>query len=194
MAHELITGDSFLPRTMSGSNDWWTPPAFIEAARKVMGSIDLDPASCTEANQIVRAERYYTIADDGLTQRWYGNVWCNPPYGRTSGKGNQELWTHKLITEYECGNVEQAILLINACMGTACVQRLINEYPLCFVRGRIRFIAPGRSESSPTHDNLLAYFGRNEQCFIEVFSRFGKCIPALNKASVPSLWDSEVAS
>ena len=43
-------------------------PEYIEAARIVLGSIDLDPASSDIANQLVRAKKYYTIADNGLNQ------------------------------------------------------------------------------------------------------------------------------
>ena len=31
-------------------HDWHSPPEVVEAARRVMGGIDLDPASCEEAN------------------------------------------------------------------------------------------------------------------------------------------------
>ncbi len=43
----------------SGNNEWYTPNYIIDAARKTMGSIDLDPASSAIANQTVMAKKYY---------------------------------------------------------------------------------------------------------------------------------------
>lgn len=40
-----------------------TPPVFVEMAKKVMGAIELDPASCLEANErFVRASRFYIVS------------------------------------------------------------------------------------------------------------------------------------
>jgi hypothetical protein len=44
----------------------YTPAAHIEAARAVLGTIDLDPASNAQAQQTVKAEQFFTPEDDGL--------------------------------------------------------------------------------------------------------------------------------
>ena len=55
----------------SGKVEYYTPPAIIEAARQTMGGIDLDPASCEQANRTVQAANYFSAEDNGLLQPWY---------------------------------------------------------------------------------------------------------------------------
>ena len=72
--------------TQSLTNEWYTPAEYINAARRVLGGIDLDPASCAEANATVQAAVFYSEQDPGLEHRpWKGRVWLNPPYGRLAG-------------------------------------------------------------------------------------------------------------
>ena len=47
---------------------------------KVMGGIDLDPASDREAQKVVKAETFYSENMDGIRLRWEGRVWLNPPW------------------------------------------------------------------------------------------------------------------
>jgi hypothetical protein len=50
----------------------YTSAPIIEAARRVFGgTIDLDPASCREANRVVRATKFFTKDDDGLQHDWH---------------------------------------------------------------------------------------------------------------------------
>ncbi|EQB9038067.1 DNA N-6-adenine-methyltransferase [Vibrio cholerae] len=67
----------------SGDTEYYTPLEWVEAARQVMGSIELDPASSHIANQTVKAERFFTIHDDGLKQDWKAEtLWMNHPFHR----------------------------------------------------------------------------------------------------------------
>jgi DNA N-6-adenine-methyltransferase (Dam) len=70
----------------SFSSEHYTPAIYIEAAREVLGRIDLDPASNARAQKTVKAGAYFTEKDDGLQQEWRGNVWLNPPYGDLVGE------------------------------------------------------------------------------------------------------------
>lgn len=101
----------------SETNEYYTPPEYVEAARVVMGGIDLDPASHEKAQDWIRADTFYTIADDGLNKPWSGRVWLNPPYGKEGNDSNQEIWSQHLIAEYKQGGVTEAVLLVKAALG-----------------------------------------------------------------------------
>lgn len=66
-------------RHLSKSGERFTPPYLVEAARRVLGGIDLDPASCAKANTVIKADQYFTRDDNALTQNWRGKVFLNPP-------------------------------------------------------------------------------------------------------------------
>jgi hypothetical protein len=63
----------------ANKGEWFTPPEIIKRVHAVMGGIDLDPASCAKANEIVGANIYYTAKDDALSKNWFGRVFVNPP-------------------------------------------------------------------------------------------------------------------
>jgi hypothetical protein len=50
----------------TGDNEWFTPAEYVEAARLVLETIDLDPATHPKAQEWIRATQYFTRAEDGL--------------------------------------------------------------------------------------------------------------------------------
>jgi hypothetical protein len=152
----------------SETNEHYTPPEIVEAARTVMGAIDLDPFSCAKANEVVKAEEYFdrngferewlrfmqTGPNEGDT-RFPSRVFCNPPGGKLSRKdlsavsggpglsSSAVAWA-KLVHEYELGHVEQAVFI---CFNLELLRtsqlfegvRHVLEFPICVPRKRLRF-------------------------------------------------------
>jgi len=155
----------------SGAYEWYTPRAYVEAARQTMGGIDLDPASCPEANTVVQAKRYYTEKDNGLFKAWAGRVFLNPPYRR----GLIEEFCMKLVEEYASGNVTEAVLLVNNATETIWFQRLAHmASALRFPRGRLTFWQASTTEPSrPLQGQAILYLGDHAEAFAREFSQFG---------------------
>ena len=166
-----------VPHISSKNNEWYTPWEYIAAARLLMGSIDIDPASNEFANQAVQASLFYDISTNGLDKVWTGRVWLNPPYGYTDGRSNQDIWSQRLIDQYADGNgsVEEAVLLVNAAVDTKWFHRLL-AYPVCLTLGRINFSTPEPNVSGSTHGSAFVYFGPQPDKFFEIFSEFGTVV------------------
>lgn len=159
---------------VDGPPDWYTPEKYVEMAREVLGEIDLDPASCSEANSVVNAHVYYSLAQgrSGLAEQWLGRVFLNPPYGR------QVIgdWIDKAFREYKSGSADEIIICINNATDTKWFARLWDA-SLCFVQGRIPFWGPHNKNDSPAHGTVFVYLGENNSKFSEVFSEIG-CVIA----------------
>lgn len=166
----------------SKSDNWFTPSNIVEAARACMGSIDLDPASCEEANQIVQADVYFDIATDGFSAKaWFGNIFLNPPGGKAPlgniyrTRSSAVAWWRKLIEEYRRSHVKQAIFvgfsleILQASQGNVFWPSPL-EYPICVPEQRIRF----SNAPSPTHGNVIVGLGINPEDFKACFSPIGQ--------------------
>lgn len=154
----------------TGENEWYTPAEFIEAARDVLGEIDLDPASSARAQETVRAGRFLTEADNGLIADWFGRVWLNPPYAQP----HIANFAAKMIEQRLAGNVEAAVMLTHNYTDTGWFQGLaLAADAICFTRGRIRFVDPDGGLAAPTQGQAFFYFGADVERFAERFASIG---------------------
>jgi DNA N-6-adenine-methyltransferase (Dam) len=162
-------GSAYGERRSNRSSEWYTPAYVIEAVRRVLGEIDLDPASCEKANHTVQATDYFTEEDDGLAQPWYGRIWLNPPYQGLAGD-----FATKLVSSYESGEVKAGILLITALTTDTQWFQALWSGVLCFTSGRIKF--DGEGGSSNTAGSVFVYFGPDEARFAEEFTALGTVV------------------
>lgn len=166
-------------------DEWYTPAELVEAAREVMGSIDLDPASCDTAQKVVRAGRHFTREDCGLAspngERWSGNVWLSPPY---SGRLKQDFLT-ALKIHHRVGNVRQACVLTFTDWSARWAEPLASvATATCLVRGRVRFYSDVIAGGAPGLGCTVAYVGPRVERFLSVFLRHGHVavtIPGLSR-------------
>jgi hypothetical protein len=151
----------------SGNFEYYTPIEFVNAAREVMGSIDLDPASSEQANERIKALRFYS--ESGLDKPWFGDVWMNHPFSRT----NNPLWIKNLVDWYESRNGLQAHCITFAATSETWFRPLL-AYPQCFIHGRTNYYLPdGTKKTGVTKGSVITYLGKNTDKFKEVFSQFG---------------------
>jgi len=153
--------------------EWYTPPEYLDAAREVMGGIDLDPASNDYAQKEVRAEKYYTAEQDGLSEEWRGRVWLNPPFKMPLIR----QFVGKLCESFTEKSVTQAILLTNNSTDTLWWHSAMElASAVCFTKGRIAFYNQAGEHASPTNGQTFIYFGDRSKEFCKVYSEFGFCL------------------
>lgn len=159
----------------SGENEWYTPKRYIESARKVLGTIDLDPASSEEANKIVKAGGFHSIENDGLTEGWFGKVWMNPPYSSDL----IGLFTEKFTQHFNNLDISEGIVLVNNATETAWFQFMTKRASsICFPKTRIRYWSPNKETSTPLQGQAFLYFGDNTN-FENEFKKYGFCCDLL---------------
>lgn len=157
-----------------GVSEWFTPPEYIAAAQRVMGDIDLDPASCEQANRIVKAKTFYSLKDDGLSHEWAGRVWMNPPYSTDA----VNAFCEKFAASIETGAVTQGLVLVNNATETEWFERLVSvSGALMFPRGRVRFLDTKLQPGAPLQGQTVLYAGcgADTKKFFKEFGEFGWC-------------------
>lgn len=168
----------------SQSNQWFTPAHIVEMARDVLQGIDVDPASSAEANLTVRAARFITKEQNGLSTEWGpGTVFLNPPGGRSGSRSLAAAFWDRLFRHSESEPGFLGAVFIGFSIEALAVtqrwsRRSILSYPICVPRKRIAFVpgfsGPGAPEKkSPSHANVIAYIPGIEDRTGQFVATFG---------------------
>jgi phage N-6-adenine-methyltransferase len=153
---------------------WGTPENYLDAARTVLGGIELDPATNLQAQQRVKAERFYTREDNGLVQPWAcRSLWMNPPFSNPLvGE-----FCNRFAVEFGDRQIGAGIVLVNACTETGWFQRLLGFCAVCFPDERISFLdAAGNPVKGNAYRQALFYAGDKLPLFAKTFKPFGRVL------------------
>lgn len=164
------------PLMTSERDDWLTPEDVLRRVVQTFGEeIALDPCSNFPPPH-VPARRHFTVQDDGLARRWQASsVYMNPPYGRVIVR-----WVEKLLGEFEAGHTRQGIALVPARTDTRWF-RLLRDYPVCFVAGRLRF---SQHRHGATFPSAIFALGCDPDAFQAAFGDLGD-IYRRSRAALP---------
>ncbi len=168
--------------------EYYTPAEFAEAARYVLGGIDLDPASNARANKTVRAETYYTKRHNGLIKPWHGRVYCNAP-GDRQGTLVPAFWRrccmHALAGHGPvlwAGFTVEQLRSLQRCEplddGRPCP--LPFDFPRVILSSRVHWVRGDGERSNPGSGNFFCLLGGSatmKHRFRVRFSEFGAYIP-----------------
>ena len=108
-----------------------TPKEFFEKLSSIF-NFTLDVCALPEN---AKCKDYYTPDDDGLSNPWWGGVWCNPPYGREIS-----AWVKKGYEESRKDYNNFVLMLLPARTDTKWWWDWVQgKAQLFIVKGRIRF-------------------------------------------------------
>jgi phage N-6-adenine-methyltransferase len=130
----------------SSKTDMWSTPQEFFDRQNAIYNFELDVCA-TKDN--AKCDRYFTEADDGLSQEWVGTCWMNPPYGREIGK-----WMRKAYESSQSGAT--VVCLVPARTDTAWWHDFATNGQIEFIRGRLKF---GGSKNSAPFPSAIVVFG-----------------------------------
>jgi len=136
-------------------DEWGTPQEFFD---KLDAEFDFTLDPCANFERKLKTMNMYDKHTDGLSCRWFGRVFVNPPY---SGN-NIEKWVRKVNSEFERDECDAIVMLIPTTKtGTKWFRGLVLDkgVEIRFVTGRINFVplAGQPNNSNPLYSMILIW-------------------------------------
>lgn len=122
-----------------GNDDWATPKYLLRQIEREFGKIDCDPCPLMYKK------------GNALFEKWFGNVFINPPYS------NVENFLNKGLIELKKGNAKQLIFLIIPRTSTKYWKNFVMKFAeyIYFIPYRIKF---GSSKSCAPFPSCIVIF------------------------------------
>jgi hypothetical protein len=151
-------------KSINSTDEWYTPKEIVNA----LGVFDTDPCAPI-APLWDTAKVMYNKNDDGLTKKWNGRVWLNPPYSRPL----IEMFVERMA-EHNNG----IALLFNRCDSKMFQDVIFKKaVSITFLRGRIRFFRPsGLRGDSPGCGSVLIAFNEENAKILRNCNIAGKYV------------------
>ena len=137
----------------SKTDEWETPQWLFDELNKEF-KFELD-VCCNEYN--CKCEIGYMKSETdqgGLSKKWFGSCWMNPPYGRTIGE-----WVKKAYEEAQKGCT--VVCLLPARTDTRWFHGYCLKGEVRFLKGRLLFKKdgkdPNRSERAPFPSMIVIF-------------------------------------
>lgn len=166
------------PEKKKSHNERYTPSKYVEAERRVMGGIDIDPYSCERANRTVRATMFWDKETDGRRMPWEGRAHMNPPYKPDDYNEGAAEAVDLLIAKFDAGETTQAFAVMNSIPDAKWHQKLARRFPVCNTDHRIDYEdgtlpEDEQERGSPANGTSFFYLGPNVASFLREFEGFG---------------------
>jgi site-specific DNA-methyltransferase (adenine-specific) len=146
--------------------EWFTPPYLFDRYNQIH-HFTLDP--CTSSQNPLGCQIFYTKEQDGLSQIWpKGNVWINPPYGRTI-----EQWVERAKDHARLGKGTAVMLLpgridvkwFHEYIWDAVAGRPYEDVDFEPLKGRVKFLTTddGQQSNSPAFPSMIVTFWKRQR-------------------------------
>jgi phage N-6-adenine-methyltransferase len=129
------------------NNRWSTPDDVFRPLQKEFG-FDMDV--CAEKWN-AKCTKYFDPVTDGLSQKWTGVCWMNPPFGKEI-----EKWIKKAFLESKKGCT--VVCLVPARTETGWWHDYCLKGEIRFIRGRIHFTDCNGKTGRPRFGNAIVIF------------------------------------
>jgi len=157
--------------------DYYTPSYVIDLAKKVMGDIDLDPASSKRAQsgddqqqKGVGAKKFFDYYDNGLNKEWEGRIFLNPPFGQWP------QWCSKVIAEIDSKRVKELFMIVpdwaisnQTFFDTDFLYRMY----FCLLRSRVQYWGKKNFTDAAAWKTIFFYYVPNGDKFKQEMADFG---------------------